>query len=101
MQAQGSAQMNIRRCFSTVVAVLIVLGLTGRLPAQQQVASVEQLKTEAFKALRGGQFDRTSELLSKAASMSPQDSTLSQMATWITQFEQQRQTFAAERRKQY
>src|SRR5512133_84603 len=66
-----------------------------------EVASVEQLKTEAFKALRGGQFDRSSELLGKAAQLARQDSQLGQMAAWTQEFESQRQVFQAERRQQY
>src|SRR5688572_17605219 len=99
--------MNIRSLRSLgrvnlVLALVLFAGLSGGLAhAQQELASVEQLKVEAFKALRGGQFDRTSELLNRAASMSPDDSALTQMASWIKQFEEQRQTFAAERRKQY
>src|SRR4051812_18904336 len=60
---------------------------------KQQVAAVEQLKGEAFKALKSGQFDRTSELLSKAATLS-NDPNLSQMSDWIHQFQSQRQTMA-------
>src|SRR5437867_2982857 len=49
---------------------------------QQQVATVQQLKVEAFKALKTGQFDRTNELLGQAAQLSrdPQDE---RMAGWI------------------
>src|SRR5258706_322002 len=36
-------------------------------PAPQQLATVDQLKAEAFKALKLGQFDRTSELLTRAS----------------------------------
>jgi carboxyl-terminal processing protease len=61
---------------------------------------VDQLKAEAFKALRAGQFDRTSELLTKA-SASANDPQLTQMAQWTKAFEDQRQTFVAERHKQF
>ena len=67
---------------------------------QQELASVEQLKDEAFKALKSGQFDRTQELLGRAAAMS-QDPQLERMASWTKSFESQRQEFAAERHKQY
>ena len=36
----------------------------------QEVAAVEKLKTEAFHELRGGHFDKTNELLNKAAAVS-------------------------------
>jgi len=66
----------------------------------QQVASVEQLKNQAFDALKSGKFDQSNELLAKAASISP-DPNLHQMADWVKQFETQRQEFTAERHKQY
>ena len=67
----------------------------------EQVAMVDQLKAEAFKALRAGRFDRTSELLGKAAAVGVDDPALVQMAEWSKGFESQRQTFAAERHKQF
>ena len=67
---------------------------------QQEVAAVEQLKTDAFKALRGGQFDRTNELLSRAAAMS-HDPSVERMAGWANTFEKQREEFASERHEQY
>jgi carboxyl-terminal processing protease len=63
-----------------------------------QLATVDDLKGEALKALRNGQFDRTRELLTKAASIDP---TLTRWADWSSQFETQRQGFVSERRKQY
>ena len=69
-------------------------------PAAEQLATVDQLKAEAFKALKAGQFDRTSELLSKA-SAGANDPALTKMAQWTKAFEDQRQTFVAERHKQF
>ncbi|HEY8667079.1 MAG TPA: S41 family peptidase [Tepidisphaeraceae bacterium] len=66
----------------------------------QQLASVEQLTSDAFKALRGGKFDQSNTLLSRAASIS-QDPGIKQMANWTNQFETQLQGFQAERHKQY
>jgi carboxyl-terminal processing protease len=65
-----------------------------------QIATIDELKTEAFKALKGGRFDRVNELLTRAASMGD-DPVLKQMAVWTNQFEAQRREFAAERRKAY
>src|SRR5438270_492416 len=81
---------------------LSVLGLpsTVRAVTAQEVAAVEQLKSEAFRALRGGQFDRTNELLSRAASIS-HDPQVEQWAQWTTNFESQLQTFTEERHKQF
>jgi carboxyl-terminal processing protease len=69
-------------------------------PVPQQLATVDQLKAEAFKALKAGQFDRTSELLTKA-SAGANDPQLTKMAEWTKAFEDQRQTFVAERHKQF
>jgi carboxyl-terminal processing protease len=64
----------------------------------QQLASVEQLKDQAFKALRAGNFQVGNNLLSQAASSS-NDPQLAMMSHWTNQFESQLQTFADERRK--
>ena len=69
-------------------------------PAGTQLASVEQLKLDAFNALKSGKFEETNTLLAKAASISP-DPNLHQMADWVNQFETQRQHFTDERRKQF
>lgn len=68
--------------------------------AATSLASIDELKTEAFKALRGGRFEKVNELLSKAALLA-NDPVLTQMAQWTSQFESQRQEFAAQRRKAY
>jgi carboxyl-terminal processing protease len=68
--------------------------------AQDQVATVQQLKTDAFKALRSGKFDVTNELLSRAATLS-KDPADQKMASWTGSFESQRKEFAAERQKSY
>src|SRR5687768_15679828 len=72
----------------------------GASAAQGEVASVDRLRSEAYRALRGGQFDRTNELLARAASIS-HDPQVVKMADWTKSFESQRQEFAAERREQY
>lgn len=66
----------------------------------QQLATVEQLKTEAFKALKGGNFARSDELLRAAATMS-NDRSLAQMSQWLAAYETQRSEFTSERHKQY
>ena len=67
---------------------------------QTQVATVEQLKLDAFSALKRGNFPQSNELLQRAADMS-KDPSVQQMSTWLKQFESQRQEFAAERHKQF
>jgi carboxyl-terminal processing protease len=74
--------------------------LASAAPAQEQVAAAQQMKSEAFRALRDGQFDRTNELLKNAAAMS-HDERDQQMATWSSQFESQWQEVSAERRQQF
>ena len=76
-------------------------------PAALQVTQVEPpearaqaLQAEALKAIRAGEWSKTSELFTKAAQVSS-DPRLTQMSQWIGSFEQQRLTFAAERRQQY
>jgi carboxyl-terminal processing protease len=69
-------------------------------PSNQQVATIEQLKNEAWKAARVGQFARTNELLSEVAKISP-DPKVDRMVGWTKSFESQRQQFTTERHKQY
>ena len=64
-------------CFAVALFPLAAVG------AQDQLAAVEQLKTEAFNALRGGDFDKTNELLNQAADLS-KDPLLVQMADDVT-----------------
>jgi len=101
-------------CASAAIAVggLLVRPLHAQTEPQQnataapapktdeQLATVEQLKTEAFKALKGGNFARSDELLRAAASMSG-DRSLAQMSQWLASYETQRSEFTAERHKQY
>lgn len=70
-------------------------------PTGQQLATVDQLKAEAFKAIKAGQFDRSSELLVKASSANADDAQLAKMAQWSKAFESQRQVFVVERHKQF
>lgn len=89
-----------------VVSVVAGAGVVWAEPVglPQSVSGVEMraeaLQAEALKAIRQGEWSKTSELISKAAQVSS-DPTLSKMSQWIAQFETQRQTFAAERQKQY
>ena len=87
--------------------VLLVLALCGTFAtprfapaAGQELAAVEQLKADAFSALKAGKFEQSNQLLERAATIS-KDPTVQQMAAWISQFENQRQEFTAERHKQY
>jgi hypothetical protein len=89
------------------VLALVVVVAAGLATATQraraggeEVAAIEQLKTEAFSALKSGRFDRSNELLGKAATIS-KDPNVQQMASWVAAFENQRQEFTTERRKQY
>jgi carboxyl-terminal processing protease len=68
--------------------------------AEDQLALADDLRHQAFEALRAGQFDKTNTLLSKAAELS-KDPLTQQMAAWVLQFEQQRVKFVGERREQF
>jgi carboxyl-terminal processing protease len=68
--------------------------------AEPQTASVDQLKLDAMKALRAGKFDKSNELLTKAATLA-NDPAIARWANWSGQFENQRAGFVAERHKQY
>src|SRR5688572_11075105 len=85
----------------TPSTVFAVPGGQTSVAAGTELATVEQLKAEAFKALRGGEFTRVSELLSEARGLSQDDPTLGKMVDWSKAFETQRQEFAAERLEQY
>src|SRR4051812_29078288 len=84
----------------TLLLSISLLAPLGRAQNTGPIANVEQLKSEAFKALRGGQFDRTSELLKQASSLTT-DANLKQMNDWVTQFQSQQQEFISERNKGY
>lgn len=90
----------VRRCLTVLLLVGVLTCVLRGQTDQPELASIEQLKLEAFKALKGGQFDRTSELLSRAAELS-HDPALVQMSQWMQQFQSHRQQLAAERRKNY
>src|SRR5437773_1346344 len=97
--------MNKLRKYSVIAALALAFAMGARLraenpPAGQQVVAVEQLKSEAVAALKAGQFEQTSQLINKAASIS-HDPVTSQMSAWVQHFEVQRQQFATERHKQY
>jgi carboxyl-terminal processing protease len=69
-------------------------------PARQSVASIDQLKTEAFRALRVGNFGVGDTLLARAAQQS-NDPQLGQMHQWTATFEAQLKRFADERHQAY
>jgi carboxyl-terminal processing protease len=64
------------------------------------VASVDDLKSQAFKAIRGGAFDRSSDLLAQAAEIS-KDPQIEKMAMWTKDFQSEEQVFVNERHDQF
>ena len=72
----------------------------GLAAENQQVATVQQLETEAWSEARAGHFDRTDQLLGKAATIS-HDPTVEQLAHWSSSFKSQLAGFATERHKQF
>ncbi|HVT88494.1 MAG TPA: S41 family peptidase [Tepidisphaeraceae bacterium] len=90
--------MNINwRLWAIFLGLVLACAIVKAQDKASQFAS-DQLKSEAFKALRGGEYDRTNELLGKAASMS-NDPALTKMVSWIQQFATQRQEFAVQKQK--
>jgi carboxyl-terminal processing protease len=98
-----------------LVVLVLLSGITGLVapvlaepaPVQSgadarptELAALDRLRAQAIESILKGKFAQTNELLTKAAADS-QDPAVGQMAGWIAQFEQQRSTFAAERRAQY
>lgn len=97
------------RTFSTRLVLAAALTFTSGIgaitpawlsAAPDQVVAVEQLKTDAFKAIRDGKWSVSNDLLRQAASMS-KDPSVEQMSTWTKQFEVQREGFAKERHEQF
>lgn len=82
------------------VMVAVLLGVASA-QAQQQEMALNQLKSEAFKALKGGQFDKTSQLLGQAVALSNNDPSLLQMTDWVNQFIQQREQYLGDRKKAF
>jgi len=91
------------------VATLAIAGATplvnfsaraGDPPTTGPVVASDQLETQAFAALRSGNFDTGNDLLGQAAKLST-DPKVAQMHEWTSQFEDQLKVFAGERHKAY
>src|SRR6267142_3759338 len=65
-------------------------------PLPEQLAKVDQLKKDAFEALKAGKFEITNNYLAQAAEISKDPVTM-KMADWTRQFEQQRQSLKTDR----
>lgn len=87
-------------CWSLLVISPWTVSRLAAEPPGNAVANVEQLKREAFHALRQGQFERVNDLIGRAASLSA-DPALERMSAWVRDFERQREAFRAERLKSY
>jgi carboxyl-terminal processing protease len=95
------------RLANATLALTLAVGATSLFANQDATAAqpaplarVDNLTSEAFRALVSGNIDRTSELL-KSATERSSDPSVAQMALWVSQFQQQRADFAAERKKQF
>lgn len=64
------------------------------------VASAD-LRAEAVKAIRAGEFDKGTAILAKLAANGSSDTQLTKLSHWAAEYEDQRQGFVAERRKQF
>jgi carboxyl-terminal processing protease len=67
---------------------------------ERDLAAVQHLKNQAIDSVLKGKFAQTNDLLAQAAA-NTRDPLVTQMASWINQFEKQRTDFAAERQKSY
>lgn len=101
----------LQRCLRAAVLVLpaIALGVggIGSLPAgYAQVAtptvtaSATDLRADALKAVRDGEFARAAELLKLATQRSP-DPQIERLSLWVNQFNTDRSVLVGERREQY
>jgi hypothetical protein len=87
------------------------IGLMGLMPSRMSPVSVARaesshtaiadLKADAIKALRDGQFSKSRELLLKAAGLDQSDPTFSKWVNWSNQFQKQQDGFVSERHTQY
>jgi carboxyl-terminal processing protease len=97
---------NFTQLARTLLLVSVVaLGWVALRPPQRPVQAqpaeaVAQVKDQALAAIRGGKIDAMTDLLARAAAGSD-DPQLQKMADWARQFDQQRQTFLADRRKEF
>lgn len=84
----------------TLSAGVVTPALAQQENPAAQLARVEDLKFAAFRALKAGQFDRTSELLGQAQEMS-RDPSLAKMSAWLTDYKSRLSTGLEERKKSY
>jgi carboxyl-terminal processing protease len=87
------------------VAMGVLAGAVAPAGAQeanpaQEMARVQDLKSQAFQALRVGEFDRSCELLDQAEAMS-NDPALAKMKDWLADYQARASVGKAERQKQY
>ncbi|MGE5610834.1 MAG: S41 family peptidase [Bacillota bacterium] len=94
----------VGRC---IILLALCLGLGGFLPsvhaqtsAQPPVANAAQLKLKAIEAVKAGDFRLGNDYLNQAAALT-KDPVLTKMASWSKQFEEQREQFVGERRREY
>jgi hypothetical protein len=71
-----------------------------RLSAAQELASIQQLESQAYAQARTGHFDQSDQLLVQAASLS-HDPSIEQLSRQSSSFKAQLETFDVERHKQY
>ena len=90
---------------AAVLAVPALSYVAGPVPAtyaaQDAPVNADALKRDAIAALRTGEFDKTQQLLNQALQLRPDDPTLHRMDEWVSNFQQQRQEFVAERQKAF
>jgi carboxyl-terminal processing protease len=105
---QGFNSMNQKFTRWMAVAALAIAGTAPMIslrahadePKPAEATAVDQLKTQAYKALRVGNFDAGNDLLAQAAKLST-DPQLAKMHEWTSQFDGELKGFTDERHKAY
>ncbi len=90
-----------------VVCLSVAMSLAGwsvslgqpQNPASE-IATVEELKSQAFAALKLGHFDQTGTLLRQASEIN-KDPTLEKMTSWLSEFQVKQAHVTEQRRKEY
>lgn len=93
------------RSFRWLAAGVLALGISLPRPALaatpdsgQEVASVDQLESQAVDALHQGEFDKGSQLFNQAAAVNP---LLDNVAAWASKFDTEEHSCLAERQEEF
>ncbi len=77
------------------------VGEAMMLASAPELVNATTLKRRAIDAAKVGHLDETRDLLAQALQLRPDDPALRQMDAWVADFQEQREAFAADRRKAF